>query len=241
MQNVCKLALVVNFTTFNNNGVLRLSIMPYWGQHELLNMTFLKGCDFLYSICHGICELIDFALSYSIFHYMHSCIRFINWQFTIFFAWLSIYTTIMTVSTFDSHEGFYKLSTKNCLSNLNSIIRAKSVGPLRRIYQWFSLLPIFNVDPHRTCVLARTPLLSATLKQGVGRGIPFLRQGFEITIPSHNRPQKLNSSTVNGWMELKKRGGPTHFGPDCRYTGTRVLANTETYLHSCSIVPIEQL
>ena len=29
-------------------------------------------------------------------------------------------------------------------------IRAKSVGPLRHIYQRFSLLHFFNVEPHRT-------------------------------------------------------------------------------------------
>ena len=39
------------------------------------------------------------------------------------------------------------------LSDLNikqTTIRAKSVGPVRRIYQRFSQLPIFNVDPHYT-------------------------------------------------------------------------------------------
>ena len=52
-----------------------------------------------------------------------------------------------------------------------STIRAESVGPLRRIYQRFSPLPIFNVDPHYAGTA--TPLLSATLRQGVRRGILF--------------------------------------------------------------------
>ena len=28
--------------------------------------------------------------------------------------------------------------------------QGQGVGPLRRNYQWFSPLPIFNVDPYRT-------------------------------------------------------------------------------------------
>ena len=45
---------------------------------------------------------------------------------------------------------------------------------------------IFNVDPHYTGMDATMPLLSATLRQGVGRGNSFLRQRVWITLPSHN-------------------------------------------------------
>ena len=78
-----------------------------------------------------------------------------------------------------------------------STIRAESVGPLRRIYQRFSPLPIFNVDPHYAGTA--TPLLSATLRQGVRRGnsILGLFLEFGITMPSHNG-QKLHFSAVKG-------------------------------------------
>ena len=39
-------------------------------------------------------------------------------------------------------------------------------------------------------VQARTPLLSATLNQGVGRGSWILIQEFGVTIPFHNWPEK---------------------------------------------------
>ena len=46
-------------------------------------------------------------------------------------------------------EVFYNIKTNrnlyNIIYNLTTTIRAKSVGPLRRIYPWFSPLSIFNV------------------------------------------------------------------------------------------------
>ena len=51
--------------------------------------------------------------------------------------------------------------------------------------------------------LARTPLLSTTLKQGVGRGNCIWIQELGAMIPSENR-QKINVSAVNGWMKLKR-------------------------------------
>ena len=61
-------------------------------------------------------------------------------------------------------------------------------------------------------VLARTPLLSATLKQGVGRGNCIWIQGLGVTIPLKNR-QKFNVSTVNGWMKLKRERRSNDFWP----------------------------
>ena len=61
-------------------------------------------------------------------------------------------------------------------------------------------------------VLARTPLLSATLKQGVGRGNCIWIQGLGVTIPLKNR-QKINVSTVNGWMKLKRERRSNDFWP----------------------------
>ena len=52
----------------------------------------------------------------------------------------------------------------------------------------------FSMLIHTT--LAQTPLLSATLRQGVGRVNSILRQEFGIMIPSYN-VQKLNFSAVN--------------------------------------------
>ena len=61
-------------------------------------------------------------------------------------------------------------------------------------------------------ILARTPLLSATLKQGVGRGNWIWIQGLGVTIPLENR-QKINVSTVNGWMKLKRERRSNDFWP----------------------------
>ena len=61
-------------------------------------------------------------------------------------------------------------------------------------------------------VLARTPLLSATLKQGVGRGNCIWIQGLGVTIPLKNR-QKINVRTVNGWMKLKRERRSNDFWP----------------------------
>ena len=41
-------------------------------------------------------------------------------------------------------------------------------------------------------ILARMPLLSATLRHGVGRRNSILRQEFVITIPSHNGQKKTS-------------------------------------------------
>ena len=75
------------------------------------------------------------------------------------------------------------------------------------------LLPNFNVDPHRT---GADSTIKRNIETGVVRGIPFLRQGFKITISSHNRAKNLILVLWTRWMELIKKGGPITFGPDCR-------------------------
>ena len=100
-------------------------------------------------------------------------------------------------------DSFHRLANLGCWVTLarRSIytIRAESVGPLRRISQRFSPLPISNVDPHHTGTDA---LLSATLRQGVGRGNSILRRESGITIPSHNG-QKTSSKCCK-WMNGAK-------------------------------------
>ena len=71
-------------------------------------------------------------------------------------------------------------------------------------------------------VLVWTPLLSATFRQREVRGIPFLIQGFKLTIPSHNRQKNSkNSSAVNQRKRMnraeKKRGGSKTFDPYSRH------------------------
>ena len=46
-------------------------------------------------------------------------------------------------------------------------IRAKSVGPLRHNHQWFSPLPIFNVDPYRT---GTDSTIERNIETGGGKG-----------------------------------------------------------------------
>ena len=90
-------------------------------------------------------------------------------------------------------------------------IWAESVGPLGHIYQWFSPVPIFNVDSHHT---GTDTTVERNIETRNGKGeFYFETKEFGITMPSHNG--QLHFSSVNGWMELKK-GGPTTFGPDCR-------------------------
>ena len=88
-------------------------------------------------------------------------------------------------------------------------IRAKSVGPLRRNYQWFSPLPIFNIDPYRT---GTDSTIERNIETGVGRGNCIWIQGLGVTIPLENR-QKINVSSVNGWMKLKRERRSNDFWP----------------------------
>ena len=56
---------------------------------------------------------------------------------------------------------------------LEAAIRDKSVGPLRPIYQRFSPLHIFNIDPHYPGVDAT---VERNIEMGVIRGNSLLRQ-----------------------------------------------------------------
>ena len=70
------------------------------------------------------------------------------------------------------------------LSRINlqveATISAKSVGPLWRIYQRFSPLPIFNVDPHYTDTDATVECNIKTM------GEFYAQTRVWNTIPSHN-------------------------------------------------------
>ena len=63
--------------------------------------------------------------------------------------------------------GFSKALKKLLNTPKNPTIRAKSVGPLRRNYQWFSPLPIFNVDPYRT---GTDSTIERNIETGGGKG-----------------------------------------------------------------------
>ena len=77
-----------------------------------------------------------------------------------------------------AHKGVsYKTSTAQ------PTIRAERVGPLRRIYQRFTLLPIFNADPHYT---GTNTTAERNIDTRGRRGNSILRREFGITIPSHN-------------------------------------------------------
>ena len=67
-------------------------------------------------------------------------------------------------------------------------IRAKSVGPLRCNYQWFSPLPIFNVDSYRT---GTDSTVERNIEAGVGRGNYIWIQELGLTIPSENRQKSI--------------------------------------------------
>ena len=99
-----------------------------------------------------------------------------------------------------SNRYVYDASFTNEYLHHRTTIRAESVGPLRRNYQWFPRSP-FSMLIH--IILARTPLLSATLKQGVERGNCIWIQELMVMILSENQ-QKINVSAVNGWMKQKR-------------------------------------
>ena len=64
-------------------------------------------------------------------------------------------------------------------SQFEATIRAKSVGPLRRNYQWFSPLPIFNVDPYRT---GTDSTIERNIETGGGKGELHLDTRIRVTI-----------------------------------------------------------
>ena len=90
-------------------------------------------------------------------------------------------------------------------------IRAKSVGLLRRKYQWFPPLPIFIVDPYRT---GTDFTIECNIETGVGRGNCIWIQELGVKIPSENW-QKINVIAETVEWSWKERGGPMAFSPDC--------------------------
>ena len=98
---------------------------------------------------------------------------------------------------------------------------------LSGVFVRFSLLPIFNVDPHYG---GKDTTVECNIGTRGGKG-EFWSETKEsgITIPSRNG-QKFYFSAVNGGMELN-RGGPATLGPDCTCSmnlETLILQQTQT-------------
>ena len=108
-----------------------------------------------------------------------------------------------TITTFSRSKYFQKCKNHNQQS-----------GP-KVLDHWGVITNDFPRSPFSILihiVPARTPLLSATLKQGVGRGNCIWIQGLGVTIPLENR-QEINVSAVNGWMKLKRKRRSNDFWP----------------------------
>ena len=79
-------------------------------------------------------------------------------------------------------------------------------------------------------ILAWMLLLSATLRQGMGRGDSILRQEFGITIPSHNWQKNFILVLLSDEWSSTKRGGPMTFCPDCRFIYSKIISKVILFL-----------
>ena len=94
----------------------------------------------------------------------------------------------LTICNVCSQTWFYNYKTAEGYIHTAKVISHLQSGPkvLEHSRVFIRDFPRSPFSMLSDTILARMPLLSATLRHGVGRGNSILRQEFGITIPSHH-------------------------------------------------------